>query len=127
MIVNDFESKKTIDTETGVYLSCTGEHALEGYVFFQITDGPAIIKLTTITEVKKPTQDSLEIIYRIETPPDFFGQPNRAGYVELISKLLETYKVHYGPNRATKGSTICKAIISKQVVAAVQNWEVRNG
>lgn len=105
MIVNDYENKKTLDTETGVYLTQGSGSARDSIYGFLIVDGETRIYFSTTRSLKKVsdkniiegTEKKYDLKYLLDSVPLFSGgPPKRKNYQTLIETLLVTYCVGHG-------------------------------
>jgi hypothetical protein len=127
MIVNDFENKKTLDTETGIYLTLTDYHGLERFASFDVIDNDVSISVVARRDTVNLDSGATTITYLIQCEPMIKGRPRRLNYLELISKLLQEFKFNYGPSPLVKGPTAVELKIDDAFVTSLQNWEVQNG
>ena len=127
MIVNDLENKKTIDTETGVYLTLTDYHGFERFASFGVIDGEVSINFVAREDTIKLEDGTTTIKYLIEDRPFLKGKARRTNYLELITKLLQEFKFNYGPSPLAKGLTLVELKTNDAFVTSLQKWEVQNG
>jgi hypothetical protein len=123
MIVNDFENKKTLDTQTGVYLTRSGGHIRDAIWLFDVIDGETKVSISTVRDYPRLPDGTLDITYNISDPPHFKGGPQRKGYINLISDLMAAFCDLYGDWNGTRGKMVARAKIGDTVKQAIEAWE----
>lgn len=123
MIVNDFENKKTLDTETGVYLTRSGGYVRDAIWLFDIIDGETKVSISTVRRQPRLPDGTVDIVYKITDGPFFKGIPRREGYVKIISDLIAAFCDMYGDWNGTRGKVVARAEIDDTVKQVIQAWE----
>ncbi|MEO9169077.1 MAG: hypothetical protein ABI230_11800 [Aestuariivirga sp.] len=127
MIVNDKEGEKTLDQETGVYLTKTEEYPREGYVYFRLVDSETEIDFQTTRWSESRPDGTHFISYRVANPVTFKGECRRKNYRNLVVELLEEYKLWYGPWPKTTGPTVVEVSFDDSFLAPFKIWEGHHG
>jgi hypothetical protein len=125
----DFETAKTIDTGTGVYLRYIGGNSQDLACDFKIYDQDTIVRVNTTRNVKKtkdaPLQRDCEyrITYTLDQGIFFSGTPKRKHYADLIKNLLAVYCDAYGDWGGQKGKFVVEVNYTARSLQALNDWE----
>lgn len=127
MIVNDFEGKKTLDIEEGVFLRMVQEYPRDRLMRFQVVDGESWVAFDTTTRKNTHDDGTCEISYGLDNGVQLAGVPRRKNYAELIKQLLSKYQFYYGPSPGIKDPAAVVVSIGDKALASLQTWEAANG
>lgn len=127
MIVNDFENKKTIDTETGAFLTNVDWHGYSEIATFKYVDGETEITFETHYSIVRDRPNETTVTYTLDNGAFFLGPPKRKGYVSKIEQTMQVYNLAYGGFNKPPQSVTCKVILAASFIAAVEKWENQNG
>jgi hypothetical protein len=127
MIVNDFENKKTLDTETGAYLTYIGGHGYSETASFKYVDGTTEISFDAHERVEKTSPNETIVTYTLDSPPFFNGGARRNGYVAAIKDALTVFNIAYGGYTKPPKTVACKVVLVEPFISSVEKWENQNG
>jgi hypothetical protein len=127
MIVNDQEGKKTIDTESGVWLTNVQTESREHLYAFAIFDGTRKFSFWTIRGGGKNELGGVDISYKLFEAPYFTDAAARRGYKQIIQELLEQYGDYYGFPPGTADKMRCSVIMEPKFLVPLDAWGNGNG
>jgi hypothetical protein len=125
MIVNDHEAKRTIDTETGVYLTLNGGSPVESITALKISDGKTDIYIDSYRWIARIEDKLHSMDYRLDTPATFSGPARRRGYLPLICRLIEGHGYIYGIHAERFGRVVVSVEATDRFRIPFEVWELQ--
>lgn len=97
MIVNDLKNRKTIDTETDVFLTKEDERGRECLQMFLLVEGDLRIDLTVEVEYERLASGQVAVRRRAVSSDFLKSNPDQVErYSELFQRFLSVYGFAYG-------------------------------
>ncbi|WP_421980718.1 hypothetical protein [Roseibium sp.] len=97
MILSEPENRKTIDVETGIFLTRTESRANEGIEVFSIFDGKKDIDLIVEEEIRDAGDGKVDIVRHAKTSFYFSQYPEEISkYSNIIKRLFAAFDYSYG-------------------------------
>ena len=126
MIVNDLEGKKTIDTETGVWLTQVQKESREYVCAFAVFDGTRKFSFWTIQLIAENELGGNDVSYKLFEAPYFTDAPARRGYQQIVQDLLEKFGYYYGYLTESDDRMRCSVIMEPKFLLPLEAWENGN-
>ena len=98
------QNSRTINTDTGVYLTYGGANGWERVANFTLCDSDAELTIFVEFSNKLDEENKTNKYKYLITKIDFIGSPNKKGYSEIISQLLNTHGWNYRKNEKKFGN-----------------------
>ena len=102
-IINDRENNKTIDTETGMYLTRVKNHSYSSYVGFELHDGSTILYIGTTRKAISQSKNKNLVVYIINLISKLDGEQGsllrrdeHLNYKLIIQNFIKNYKDYHG-------------------------------
>jgi len=126
VIVNDRDSKRTLDSDTGVYLTRAGGSLAEGIYSFAIHDGDTKLTIDPKRNLRETAPRTFVITYDLRDKPLIAGAPKRSGYTDLIRRLIEAFADYYGDWGGERGTFTTNVTIGAPFSTVIEAWERGN-
>lgn len=127
MIVYDGATRRTMDTETGIYLTSTNGTSREQYWGFTVVDGDTRIAAKAEKTAARIGDRKYLVEYDVESPPVLLGRPKRSGYAALIEALIEAHSDFHGDGTGFRGEVVAQVTFSSRFLDRLASWEEIHG